>query len=97
MVVTTNLESKDLFNFSIEEMMGSLISHETRLNLEKGILNMRSRLKTLSTKVEEKETKGEIKEEDVIIMQNTDTQNINQDNHNTLKTHKIKEEEGENG
>jgi hypothetical protein len=36
MVVTTILESKDLSSFSIEEIMGSLISHETRLNLEEG-------------------------------------------------------------
>jgi hypothetical protein len=36
MVVTTILESKDLSSFFVEEMMGSLISHETRLNLEEG-------------------------------------------------------------
>jgi hypothetical protein len=34
MVVTTILESKDLTNFSIDELMGSLFSHETRLHLE---------------------------------------------------------------
>jgi hypothetical protein len=34
MVVTTILESKDLSNFSTDELMGSLLSHETRLHLE---------------------------------------------------------------
>jgi hypothetical protein len=34
MVVTSILESKDLSNFSVDELMGSLLSHETRLNLE---------------------------------------------------------------
>ena len=34
MVVTTILESKDLPNFSIDKLMGSLLSHEARLHLE---------------------------------------------------------------
>jgi hypothetical protein len=34
MVVTSILESKDLSNFSIDELMGSLLSHDTRLHLE---------------------------------------------------------------
>jgi hypothetical protein len=34
MVVTTILESKDLANFSTNELMGSLLTHETRLHLE---------------------------------------------------------------
>ena len=34
MVVTSILESKDLSNFSIDELMGSLLTHETRLHLE---------------------------------------------------------------
>jgi hypothetical protein len=34
MVVTTIIESKDLSIFSIDELMGSLLSHETRLHLE---------------------------------------------------------------
>ena len=34
MVVTTILESKDLSKFSIDELMGSLLTHETRLHLE---------------------------------------------------------------
>jgi hypothetical protein len=33
MVVTTILESKDLSNFSIDELIGSLVTHETRLHL----------------------------------------------------------------
>ena len=33
-VVTTILESKDLSNFSIDELKGSLLTHETRLHLE---------------------------------------------------------------
>jgi hypothetical protein len=32
------LESKYLSSFSVEEMMGSHMSHETRLNLEEGYL-----------------------------------------------------------
>jgi hypothetical protein len=34
MVVTAILESKDLSNFSTDELMGSLLTHETRLHLE---------------------------------------------------------------
>jgi hypothetical protein len=34
MVVTTILESKDLTNFSMDELMGSLLTHETRLHIE---------------------------------------------------------------
>jgi hypothetical protein len=34
MVVTAILESKDLSIFSTDELMGSLLSHETRLHLE---------------------------------------------------------------
>jgi hypothetical protein len=34
MVVTAILESKDLSNFSIDELMGSLLTRETRLHLE---------------------------------------------------------------
>jgi hypothetical protein len=34
MVVIAILESKDLSNFSLDELMGSLLSHETRLHLE---------------------------------------------------------------
>jgi hypothetical protein len=34
MVLTAILESKDLSNFSTNELMGSLLSHETRLHLE---------------------------------------------------------------
>jgi hypothetical protein len=34
MVVTTILESKDLTNFSTDELMGSLMSHDTILNIE---------------------------------------------------------------
>jgi len=34
MVVASILESKDLSNFSIDELMGSLLTHETRLHLE---------------------------------------------------------------
>jgi hypothetical protein len=34
MVVTVILESKDLSNFSTNELMGSLLTHETRLHLE---------------------------------------------------------------
>jgi hypothetical protein len=34
MVFTTNLESKDLSNFSTDELMGSLLTHETILHLE---------------------------------------------------------------
>jgi hypothetical protein len=34
MVVTTILESKDLSIFSTDELMGSLLTHETRLHLE---------------------------------------------------------------
>jgi hypothetical protein len=33
-VLTTILESKDLSNFSTDELMGSLLTHETRLHLE---------------------------------------------------------------
>jgi hypothetical protein len=33
MVVTTILGSKDLSNFSTDELMGSLLTHETRLHL----------------------------------------------------------------
>lgn len=33
MVVTTILESKDLTTFSVEQLIGSLLSHEIRLNL----------------------------------------------------------------
>jgi hypothetical protein len=36
MVVTSILESKDITLFFVEEMMGSLMSHESRLNLEEG-------------------------------------------------------------
>jgi len=35
MVVTTILESKDLTTFSVEQLIGSLLTHETRLNLIK--------------------------------------------------------------
>ena len=38
MVVTAILESKDLTNFSIEELTGSLLSHEARMNLDIGTL-----------------------------------------------------------
>jgi hypothetical protein len=34
MVVTAILESKDLSNFSTDELMGSLLTHGTRLHLE---------------------------------------------------------------
>jgi hypothetical protein len=34
MVFIAILESKDLSNFSTEELLGSLLSHETRLNME---------------------------------------------------------------
>jgi hypothetical protein len=34
MVVTTILESKDMSNVSTDELMGSLLRHETRLHLE---------------------------------------------------------------
>lgn len=34
MVVTVILESNDLSNFSVDELMGSLLSHDCRLNLE---------------------------------------------------------------
>jgi sarcosine oxidase delta subunit len=34
MVITAILESKDLSNFSTDELMGSLLSHETRLHIE---------------------------------------------------------------
>jgi hypothetical protein len=34
MVVTAILESKDLSKFSTDELMGSLLTHETRLHLE---------------------------------------------------------------
>jgi hypothetical protein len=33
MVVTTILESKDLSSFSTDELIGSLVTHETRLHL----------------------------------------------------------------
>jgi hypothetical protein len=36
MDVITILESKDLSSFLVQEMMGSLMSHETRLKLEEG-------------------------------------------------------------
>jgi hypothetical protein len=36
MVLTSILESKYLTFFFVEEMMGSLMSHETRIKLEKG-------------------------------------------------------------
>jgi hypothetical protein len=35
MVVTAILESKDLSHFSTEELMGSLVAHETRLHLSR--------------------------------------------------------------
>jgi hypothetical protein len=38
MVVTSLLESKDLTNFSIEELTGSLLSHEARMTLDLGTL-----------------------------------------------------------
>ena len=38
MVVIALLESKDLSSFSVEELMGSLLSHETRLSIEEGSL-----------------------------------------------------------
>ena len=38
MVVTAILESKDLTKFSIEELTGSLLSHEARMNLDVGTL-----------------------------------------------------------
>ena len=38
MVVTAILESKDLTKFSIEELTGSLFSHEARMNLDVGTL-----------------------------------------------------------
>ena len=38
MVEAIILESKDLSSFSVEELMGSLMSHETRFNLEEGSL-----------------------------------------------------------
>jgi len=37
MVVASILESKDLSNFSIDELMGSLLTHETRLHILKMI------------------------------------------------------------
>jgi hypothetical protein len=40
MVVTTILESKDLSRFSIDELIGSLVTHETRLHLtDESIVN----------------------------------------------------------
>ena len=38
MVVTTILEVKELTKFSIEEFIGSLLSHEERMNLDIGSL-----------------------------------------------------------
>ena len=38
MVVTAILELKDLTIFSIEELAGSLLSHEARMNLDVGTL-----------------------------------------------------------
>ena len=38
MVVTALLESKDLTNFSIEELICSLLSHEARMTLDLGTL-----------------------------------------------------------
>lgn len=38
MVVTALLESKDLTDFSIKELTGSLLSHEARMNLDLGTL-----------------------------------------------------------
>jgi hypothetical protein len=38
MVVIALLESKDLTKFSIEELIGSLLSHEARMNLDLGTL-----------------------------------------------------------
>jgi hypothetical protein len=38
MVVTVLLESKYLTNFSIEELTGSLLSHEKRMTLDLGTL-----------------------------------------------------------
>jgi hypothetical protein len=38
MVVNVLLESKDLTNFSIEELIGSFLSHEARMTLDLGTL-----------------------------------------------------------
>ena len=38
MVITSLLESKDLTKFSIEELSGSLLSHEARMYLDLGTL-----------------------------------------------------------
>jgi hypothetical protein len=63
---------------------------------KKSPLNMHSRLKTLSIEVEAEETEGEIIEEEAeeIRIQKKDTQ---RSNINSVKTHKIKDEEGEQG
>jgi hypothetical protein len=61
MVVTAILESKDLSNFSVDELMGSLLSHETKLHLEDESIVNASRCNCPSTKGEvEVEEEGEI-------------------------------------
>jgi hypothetical protein len=43
MVVTALLESKDLTNFSIEELIGSFLSHEARMSLDLSVHGQRKR------------------------------------------------------
>jgi hypothetical protein len=64
---------------------------------KKGLWNMLSRLKLLSAEAEAEETKGEVKRgRGNHNAEERHTKNT-QDSHNSLKTHRIKEEEGENG
>jgi hypothetical protein len=62
---------------------------------------MLSKLKLISAEVEAKETEVEVKEAEVMIMQwiiqKKDPHKNTQDNHNNLKTHRIKEKEVESG
>jgi hypothetical protein len=90
MVVTAILESKDLSRFSIDELIGSLVTHETKLHLtDESITNAFKTQFSLAAEEEAEVTKDEG------VLQVTNTQVEVTDNNTRIRLSSLKEVEGE--
>jgi hypothetical protein len=97
MVVISIEESKDLSKLTVKELMGSLLSHESRINMEEESLEHAFKTQAFIGRGRGREKEVKVKEVEVVIKQKEEQHQNNQNNQINLNTLRIRGGEVKDG